>query len=314
MKILVTGATGFIGRNLVRKLVILYPEAQITCLVRCTSNTTSINDLGLKFIITDISDYNELIKINTVYDFIFHCAGCVSNKSKTLLKKYNIEATENVYRYALETGSGKVIYTSSVATVSGNPQNPLTENLPYMVSNLYGWSKMEAEKSAIKYRALGVKTAIIRPTMIYGKDEPHLLKLIVNLIKHRLFFIWGNADIKFHLVYIDNVVDCLIDAMSNNGYLAGTYFISDNEVLTFGQVMDIIASALHVRPPIRMSKKIINILRKIPIIKDKINAVFKDREFPNAALKSIGFIPQYEARNALMLTAKSIAERPSKKS
>jgi nucleoside-diphosphate-sugar epimerase len=300
MNILVTGATGFIGKNLVRKLA-QDKANRIICLVRPTSDIDELRFLGVAFLFGDICDKESLeaIDIDFSVDVLFHCAAYVNDRNVKKLNRVNVIGTENIFRFALEHKIKKTIYLSSVAVVSGNTQIPLTEGLPYAATNNYGASKIEAEKIAVKYRIIGLNIAIIRPCMVYGEEEPHVMKYLLKAIIWRLLPIMGTGRFKFHLVYIQHVVDALIFMMNNDRCFTGTFFIADKEILTDKEVLTIMAQALGAKPPIKMPDMLCRFLLWLPVIGAKIKFFQKDRVYSTYGLESLGFKFRFDGRKAL---------------
>ncbi|MCX5708530.1 MAG: NAD(P)-dependent oxidoreductase [Candidatus Omnitrophica bacterium] len=239
MKVLVTGATGFIGGNIVEDLV--KEGHEVFALVRKTSSMDHLASLGVKFVFGDITDKDSLYAITGKFDAVFHCAAYVGDKNWKKLKSVNIGGTESVCKLALRLSVERLIYLSSVAVVSGHFQVPLTEDLSYSATNLYGESKIEAERIVWDFRRKGLPSAILRPSMVYGENEPHLLKSILFLIKHRLFPIVGGGKNKLHLSYVKNVSQAAIMALHNEGFLKGVYFVADKEILTAGEIYSLMA-------------------------------------------------------------------------
>jgi len=300
MNILVTGATGFIGKNLVRKLV-QDKTNHLVCLVRPTSNIDELKSLGVAFIFGDICNKASLeaIDIDLPLDILFHCAAYVNDRNMEKLNKVNIEGTENIFCFAREHKIKKTIYLSSVAVVSGNPQIPLTDDLPYASTNNYGASKVEAEKIAVEYRANGLKIAIIRPCMVYGREEPHVMKYLLKAVKWRLLPVMGAGCAKFHLVYIQHVVDALIFMMNDDRCFNGAFFIADKEILTDKEVLVIMAQALGVKPPIKIPDWLCRFLLGFPVIGAKIRFFQKDRVYSTRSLEALGFKFRFNGREAL---------------
>ncbi len=302
MRILITGASGFIGSALVDELW-LRGYKDITLLVRNTSKVERFKDRNLKLIYGDIADYGSLSQIKEVFDVIFHCAAYVENKNWNKLYSANILGTKNICSFALEKGVKKLIYLSSVAVVSGNSQLPLTESIDYSYTNLYGKSKIEAEKIVIAFRDKGLKAAILRPCMVYGENEPHALALLLKLIRFRLFAMFNAGKSKLHLVYIGNVVEALIFCMENESCLKDSLFIADSEVLTSREVFSILASGLGVKAPLIVSEGFTKWLCKLPLIGEKIKFFLKDRVYSIEKIKSLGYSEKYPVRDSLLKTA-----------
>ncbi|NQT94819.1 MAG: NAD-dependent epimerase/dehydratase family protein [Candidatus Omnitrophica bacterium] len=198
----------------------------------------------------------------------------------------------------------RVVYLSSTAVIAGNSEVPLTDDLPFCATNNYGQSKIEAERVALQYRDKGLKTAIIRPPMVYGEEEPHLLSLIVRLIRWRLLPIIGEGNNKLHMVDIDNVVDVMLLCLSRNEAYEGTYIVADNEVLSTKEFLGIIAEAIDVRPPLHMHKSLIPFLEHTPFLKNKVTFFTKDRVYSIERIRDrLGYNPRISIYDGLRRVA-----------
>ncbi len=303
MKILITGATGFIGRNLVQELS-KNKNYEIFCLVRNYKKAKALEPLGVKLIYADTAREHTLSKISRYnIDVIFHTSGCVGG-DKELLYKANVLSTENICRLALNLNVKRLIYLSSVAVVSGNPDIPLTEDLPYKATNIYGESKIQAEKKILGFRDKGLKVVILRPCMVYGEGEPHLLGRLCFLIKHRLFPLIDNGKKKLHLVYVKNVVDAVIHSLKKDEFLEGSFFVADNEVLTVKEIFDIIAKAINAPSSWNLPSFIKPILLKVPYLGRRLRFFLKDRIYSIERIKSLGFNPPHSAESSLAKAAR----------
>ncbi len=298
MNILVTGATGFIGNALARRLL-KDPGDKVFCLVRNNSRVRRLAEYPVQLIYGDITDLTALRAIPERFDVVFHCAAFVDDRDPVRLHTVNVDGSRNIFQYALEKKVSRVVYLSSVAVVSGNPQVPLTEDLPYAVTNHYGQSKREAEEIALQYRAKGLKMAIIRPSMVYGPQEPHAMKFLLFLIKQRMFPLFNHGRQQLHMVYVETVVDSLIFALQNDACLEGTYFIADKEVMTAAQTMAIMAEALGVKPPDPVPWWVEAVLTRLPLLGKRIKFFQKDRAYSTERLEKAGFIFRYPAHEAL---------------
>ncbi|OQA92326.1 MAG: 3 beta-hydroxysteroid dehydrogenase/Delta 5--_4-isomerase [Elusimicrobia bacterium ADurb.Bin231] len=303
MKILITGATGFIGRNAALRL--LREGHIISVLVRNASKASFLKSAGAQLICKDITDKNLSDNIGMRdFDVIIHCAGLVQNCNYNKLYSVNVKGSENICRLALELGVKKLIYTSSVSVISGNDKPSLTDDLPYKASNLYGKSKMEAEKIVVGYRQKGLRIAILRPSMVYGENEPHLTNLLLTLMKYRLMPMPGNGAAKWHLVYIKNLVEVYSAAVKNDAYLDGTFLVADEEVLTVKEIFKIFSENIGGKMPYSLPDPITGFLRYVPYFGDKIRFFLKDRVYDTSRLRAAGCKMPHKAQDALKLTAK----------
>ena len=261
MKILITGATGFIGSYLVKELS-KHDDYNLVCLVRNRQKAEQLKPLGIKLVYADTSREHTLTKLlRESVDIIFHCSGYVG-RNKELLYSANVLSTENICRLGLNLNVDRFIYLSSVSVISGNPEVPLKEGLPYKATDIYGESKIQAEKKVLKFRDKGLKAVILRPCMVYGEAEPHLLKRLCFLIKHRVLPMIDGGRKKLHLVYVKNVVDAMIYSLQKQNFLKGSFLVADDEVFTIQAVFRIIADTLGVKAPRNISGFVKPILLK----------------------------------------------------
>jgi nucleoside-diphosphate-sugar epimerase len=302
MKILVTGATGFIGGAIVEDLV--KERHEVFALVRRTSSIAHLASLGVKFVFGDITDIDSLYAITGKFDAIFHCAAYVDDKNRKKLKAVNIKGTESICKLAVRLGVERLIYLSSVAVVSGHFQVPLTEDLSYSATNLYGESKIEAERIVWDFRRKGLPSVILRPPMVYGENEPHLLKLILFLIKHRIFLIPAGGKSKLHLSYVKNVSQAAVMALHHKDFLKGAYFVADKEVLTTGEIYSIMAQAIGAKEPIILPMGFSVFLSKTPWLGPKLNLFIKDRVYDISRIEQLGYKPRFQAQEALTKSAR----------
>ncbi len=133
--------------------------------------------------------------------------------------------TDNICGLAEKLNVEKMVYLSSVAVVSGNDCVPLSEDLPYKANNIYGESKIEAEKVVLGYRRKGLNVVILRLPPVYGEDEPHLLKKIIYLLKLRMLPLVNAGSNKLHLAYVKNVTKAILFSLNDERFLEGAYFI-----------------------------------------------------------------------------------------
>lgn len=304
MKILVTGSTGFIGGFLTASL--LSAGHEVFALVRSGVKAALLEAKGIRTIIGDISDEKSLGGLKKhAFDAIYHCAALVEDKDLDKLYKSNVAGTDNICKLAMEIGVKRLIYLSSVATVSGNEQVPLTEDLPYRATNLYGLSKLEAESLVLEHRRHGLPVVIMRPAMVYGEGEPHALDTIMRLLRFRLLPVIDGGRHKMHLVYVKNVVDALMLALTDDRFLQGSFFVADNEVLTQREVFSILSKSAFGKEPVILPSWLTKFLVLVPFAGRKIKAFLKDRVYDTSRLKALGFSPKYTTHEALRISAES---------
>ena len=171
MKVLVTGATGFIGGNLARKLAA--QGHQVKALARPGSNTLTIDSTGVGVVPGDILDADSVDRGLQGCQWVFHCAAAYTfwSKNPEDIYRANVEGTAIVLDAAERAGVERVIYTSTVGTI-GLPAaglgNECTEMPAAQLVGNYKKSKYQAEQIALKKAGQGLPLVVVNPTAAVG--------------------------------------------------------------------------------------------------------------------------------------------------
>jgi len=303
LRVLVTGATGFVGRNLVYELLDR-GYTQIHVLARKTSDLSMFEHADVKVVYGDVTDALSLDAIGETFDAIVHCAGSVQNANAELLKRVNVEGSRNICEFAQKKNVKRLVYVSSVAVISGNHEVPLTEELPYAATNAYGRSKLEGERIALEYRQRYLPLVIVRPPMIYGEDEPHMFDKIMMLLKKGLLLLPNGGRSKLHLCYVRNVSWFLAECLTNHKALGGTFFVADPQILTGREVFGLLSDKVNCCDPVELPDWVTPCLTWLPFIGERIKFFAKDREYSIEKMhRELGLVPPYAARVSLAVTA-----------
>ncbi|MEE8566173.1 MAG: hopanoid-associated sugar epimerase [Candidatus Bipolaricaulota bacterium] len=175
MRALVTGATGFIGSSILRKL--LAQGYQVRALVREQSNTRNLDELNIEVAFGDITNADSLGPALRGCTHLFHAAALYSFwvKERALLYKVNVDGTRNVLQAAKEAGIDRVVYTSSVAALAVPVGKiPTTEETPVDFTQIVGdykKSKYYAEQVALEYARDGLPVVIVNPSFPVGPRD-----------------------------------------------------------------------------------------------------------------------------------------------
>lgn len=193
MKTFVTGATGFIGSNIVRQLLLDGREVRV--LVRQASNLNNLEGLDIEIWEGDLLDSASLKHGLKDCDVLYHAAADYRlwTRNPEEMYRINVGGTTSVLEAALENGIKKVVYTSSVGTL-GNPGDgrPGNEDTEVSLSDMVGpykKSKFLAEREAERFVALGLQLVIVNPSTPIGpfdiKPTP-TGKIIVDYLKRKM--------------------------------------------------------------------------------------------------------------------------------
>ena len=303
-KILVTGARGFIGSHLVKTLA-KDKENIVYCLSRYPDRASWPESSRLKTIKADICDSQSLENIfQTDFDIVFHCAAQVESNNLEKLRKVNAGGTKNICEMALKKAVRRMVYLSSIAVLSGNENVPLTDDCPYSASNNYGVSKIEAEKIVLSYREQGLRVCILRPPMVYGEDEPHMMKKLLFLLKHRMLPLINGGQNKLHLAYVENVVEAMLYALKSQAMTEGTYLVADNEILTVADVFACFCLGLAAKEPFKLPDWWLRLVVAFPYFGRQLKLFTKDRVYNTEKIRAAGFEPSHAARESLIRSAR----------
>jgi len=242
VKTLVTGATGFIGTHLVRVLV--EKGRDVRCLVRKNSNKSGLEKLGVELAYGDLLDKQSLEEAVKEVDIVHHLAGEVYSFRVRDYYKNNIDGTKNLLEACHDKKIIKFIYLSSIAAVGQNQsQNVLlNEESPCHPTTPYGKSKLAAEKLLLEsFDIHKVPIVIIRPPVVYGPGQPHVLTRLFRMIHDGKFKIIGNGNNIKSFCYIDNLIQGILLAEESDKSMGRIYFISDNETHTPNEMAQTIA-------------------------------------------------------------------------
>ena len=305
-RILITGATGFIGGRLAERLA---RENRVKALVRDTaeSKTSRLRSLGVELIPGDLCDLDSLRSAVRDVDLVYHLAedGGFSRKACRI----NIEATRTLIDASQSIQVKRFIYVSTVA-VNTNYQrlNDSTHYEPYPWY-LHTVAKCEGEKYGFeKCRRGGFPFSVVRPAAVYAKNSPLIDDIVAWPKKHRHlgYPVLGAGDNLMHFGHVDDVAQALILAGSKKEAVGNAYTIVDDTPISWNALLDLIAQVFGVRlngwhipvRPVRIAASIIEWLSRAtssPIPARLLVDVFSgDFVFSNQKAKQeLGFASQY---------------------
>lgn len=209
--VLVTGATGFIGGRLARRLA-EGQGARVTGTGRELAKARHLERHGVTLARADLLDEARLPELVRGREVVFHVAGWVGGDPATA-HPVNVTATEAVVRTAARQGARRVVHVSTVGAYDLPPEGPVDEETPLAPDrgDLYGRTKAEGE---IRARELageaGLELAVVRPAMVYGPRSRLWSVGIGRAACAGKPILVGDGSGHFHPVYIDDVVDALL--------------------------------------------------------------------------------------------------------
>lgn len=250
-KVLVTGATGFLGRHLVHDLC--QKNYDVSILARKSSDLSPFKDLNLKVYYGDITDRLSLLKACEDQDIVYHLAGFIAYKKsdRQKMEKINVEGTANVLDACITHKTSKVLLLSSVVTIGASfkPQ-PIDEDFHYNLApyNLgYFETKRQAEHLALEaFKNDQLQVYIVNPSTIYGAGDgtkgSRKTQIKVAQGQFKLYPPGG-----VNVVYIKDVIDGIHLCLSQGQ--PGRRYILSGDNMTIKELFAMIADIAGVPRP-----------------------------------------------------------------
>jgi nucleoside-diphosphate-sugar epimerase len=251
-QVLVTGGGGFLGKAIVKKL--LKQNKHVFSFSR--KFYPELEKMGVQQIQGDLADEQTVIAAAAQMDAVFHTAAKAGiwGDFKDFYAA-NVTGTQNVISACRKNGACQLIHTSSPSVIfDDNDMENVDETVPYPKKYLapYPETKAMAEKLVVDAAGQGLQTIIIRPHLVWGPEDNHLVPGIISRAK-RLRRV-GPADDLVDTVYVDNAADAHVLAsqkLSENSSLSGNiYFISQDEPISKWEMANAFLNAAGL-PPIK---------------------------------------------------------------
>lgn len=317
LNFLITGATGFTGSALTKRLV-KYGH----CVRIIARNSKKINsDLkgNIEVIEGSITDQKIINQAVKGIDVIFHIAAVFREPgiSNQTYWDVHVKATELLLNAALENGVKRFVHCSTGGVHGHIEDPPANENYRFSPGDIYQITKLEGEKKAFEfYKKTGLPVTVIRPAPIYGPGDIRLLKLF-KIARQNYTFLLGDGNIFYHMVYIDDLVDAFLLAATNKKAVGEAFIIGGGESLTLNCLLDQISEYLNYsKNKIHLPAKPFQILGTIcekiciplgispPIYRRRVDFFTKSRSFDITKAKEIlGYEPKVTISEGLKRTA-----------
>ena len=217
MRILTTGALGFIGRHFM--MAALATGIAVSAFHRAPTPPKralagQFQSRGVSFHTGDVEDLETLRPAMDGVDTVCHFASAFreSDKPDDYFIRVNVDGTHNVMEAAAAQGVRRFVFCSTAGIYGSKVPGVIDETAPVKPANVYERSKVEAEKTVRAQAArLGMEYAIFRPAVVYGPHDERLLKMFKSAAKGR-FPLFGNGDGRRHMVYVKDVADAALQA------------------------------------------------------------------------------------------------------
>lgn len=323
-RVLVTGATGFTGSVLVRKLV--NQGLDIVAIARPSSNLKPFDDLPIEWIRGDVFNEEIVKKAVKGISYIFHLATPYreAKLSDSGFYQVHVLSTQLLAKAALNEPAFKRFVHVSTVGVHGHIENPpADENYPMNPGDIYQKTKVEAELWLRDFaQQEGLAIAVVRPAAIYGPGDKRLLK-IFKMVSRQWVPVIGKGEHLYHLIHVEDLTNFLIHTAVHPQAIGEVFICGNKEAISFHKIVSIISN--YYRLPVKFVRlpaaplfalgDLVELVCKPldiepPIYRRRLAFFTKDRSFNTEKMRNlVEFVTTYSDEKGLQDTAQWYLEQ-----
>jgi nucleoside-diphosphate-sugar epimerase len=282
MRVLVTGASGFVGHVTCREL--LHRGHEVSALVRRPGS----QPVGTEALAGDLTDATALaaaVREAAPHGVVHLAAEIATQRSADRVRAVNVDGTRALLEACAAAGAPKVVFASTVVTGDAGGVL-LTEDEPLPVQTPYGRSKQEGEALLRASRLPGV---VVRPGHVYGPGGWFADEIVARLRQPGRFAVIGRGENLWDVVHVDDVARALVDALER-APAGETFHVADDEPIAYYDFIALSASALGVGRPRRIPAWV----ARLAAGSNAVAAVVRGARTSNAKVKrELGWAPRY---------------------
>ncbi len=239
-RVLVTGATGFIGCR-VAEILSRRSGYAVRAVVHNPGNASRIARLPVELVQADLTRREDLSRLVEGVDSIVHCAIGTESWDRSSVFRVTVDGTRGLLDAARAAGVGRFVHLSTIAVHADDYRGVIDENAPLAPTRggTYGESKLAAEQAVLKS---GLPCMVFRPGCVYGPfGKTFITRPIEYLMRGRLVLA-GAAATRSNTVYVDNLVEAIIRSLEAGEEAVGRIFsLADDDGMTWGDFYDYFA-------------------------------------------------------------------------
>jgi nucleoside-diphosphate-sugar epimerase len=318
MTTVVTGATGFLGNALVTELV--KRQQPVCILVRNEKLARQQFGKTVTIVTGDITDVKPVQQVVDGATTIYHLAGRLYHPSVSaeLYRQVHVEGTRTLLKACQrQTQLRRIVHVSTTGVFGITGETPAAEDAPFAPTNPYEATKLEGEQFALQaYWQQGLPISVVRPGLVYGPGDLHLLGFFAS-IKKGLFRVIDGGKAFLHPVYIDDLVASLLLCAEQPGAPGRSYNIAGERPVTVGELAKAIARALDRELPAgsiplwlaNLASDIFAVMpgmkgERAPLTRSRVKFLTNSRIYDISRARSeLGYAPKTGLEEGMKLTA-----------
>jgi oxidoreductase len=324
----VTGATGFIGGHLTKRLV--QEGHRVRCLVRESSDTSALEALDVELARGDLTDGASLTRAAQGCGSVLHCAALVSDWATVEeIEQVNVAGTRNVLAASRAATVERFVHVSTT-DVYGHPGHPWVEETHVQAgfSNWYAETKRAAEAEVRRAEQGGLNVVILRPATVYGPGSEDVVGDIARAIHARQMVLVGGGRAVAGLLYVDNLVDAVVLALHSDAAVGEAFNLTDGLDITWRQFLGDLAAGLGYPAPrwslpyevalgigfalergYRLLRRVTGLKTRPLLSRQAVHVLGRAQDFSNRkARETLGWQPQVSYQEGLAATIEWLRE------
>ena len=244
----VTGATGFLGASLVRRLIA--DGARVRVLARSAVKARALSDAGAELVVGDVGDAAAVAAAVDGAGVVYHLAGRLFEPgvASSEYERTHVEGTKLLLRYADAAGVERFVHCSTTGVIGTTGERPAAETAPYRPTNAYESTKAEAERAVLAAARDGFPAVIARPGLVYGPGDLHLLPFFRAVLRRRFRPI-GRRKVWLHPIYIDDMTEALVRCGGSADAVGECFNLAGRQPVSLSGLAEAIARAGGTRLP-----------------------------------------------------------------
>lgn len=241
--VLITGATGFLGTSLARRL--LSAGYRVRVLARAPAKARPLSELGAEVVLGDVTDARA---VSTALDgaaTVWHLAGrlLVPGVPASEYERIHVDGTNTVVECCKASRHlERLVHCSTTGVLGATGDRPVDENAPMNPGNVYEATKARAEKTVSAASRDGLPAVVVRPGLVYGPGDLHLVGFFRAVLRRR-FRPVGRRAVRLHPIYIDDLTDALLCCGREPAAIGECFHIAGAAPVTLELLAEAIARA-----------------------------------------------------------------------
>lgn len=295
MKVFVTGAPGWLGTTLVKRLT--DANREVRCLVLKEIDPKPLREFGVTDIVLgDVRDKESLKGVAEGIHTVVHCAGVIHPPKVKDFDEINHQGTRNVLNEAVQSGVKKFVQISSNSAQGFNVDREtlMVETGTCKPESPYGRSKRAAEIAVMEHHGKnGMQSVILRPCMYFGPGMSQRMVRLINMVKGGHPPIFGDGLHLRSLTYVPALVDAILLAEEKDVANGETFWIADKETYSTIKIYQALAEILGVKIKPRYFPAIMGKMCEIvDVMSSGLGMYLEDFHIAGETIRNVGCDPQ----------------------